>query len=349
MFHSLSSDAFSGVCQTGGAVTVTNPSDGHDSDALLNHLLRKGGLPQSWAKDVVNPLPDEVYKFSEDGETLLGFQDAFLNDSASPIYKDNFQNCDTMQIPASVTSIADNAFFNNESSIFPSFIKNLTFAEGSHCSSIGNTAFQRFPALTSATFPSSLESIGSGAFFQCRDLTVVDLSNCGNLTTFNSAGATFSGCTSLTSVVLPSSFTTIPYLSFEDCSTLTSVNFPSSLAEIGKSAFSGYSSLDSINLSECIDLTVINFNAFYNCSALTSVSFPSRLKTLGVSVFTDCNNLRNIIWNAWTGDTTIGQSAFNRVYSEGKVQVTNPKDDAHNSAALLAYLKEKGLPDGWHI
>ena len=94
-------------------------------------------------------LPESVYKFSEDGKTLLGFQDAFLNDPTSPIYKDNFKNCDTMEIPAIVTSVADNAFFDipqsgDPSSTIPSFITRLTFAEGSHCSSIGENAFFSF-------------------------------------------------------------------------------------------------------------------------------------------------------------------------------------------------------------
>ncbi len=52
-FNALGNDAFSGVCQTKGTVRVTNPDDGHDSAALLAHLIQNGGLPDTWqvAKD----------------------------------------------------------------------------------------------------------------------------------------------------------------------------------------------------------------------------------------------------------------------------------------------------------
>ena len=48
----------------------------------------------------------------------------------------------------------------------------------------------------------------------------------------------FSGCSSLTSVNIPSSVTSIEWYSFGDCSSLTSVNIPSSVTSIGNSAFS---------------------------------------------------------------------------------------------------------------
>ena len=45
----LDSLAFSGVCPTGGTVTVTNPIDGqHNSDALFQYLKTNGGLPSTW-------------------------------------------------------------------------------------------------------------------------------------------------------------------------------------------------------------------------------------------------------------------------------------------------------------
>ncbi len=108
-----------------------------------------GGIVYSIQENIHQiPLPYEVYEIDENN-TLLGFQDAFLNDPTSPIYKDNFKNCDTMEIPAIVTSVADNAFFDipqsgDPSSTIPSFITRLTFAEGSHCSSIGENAFFSF-------------------------------------------------------------------------------------------------------------------------------------------------------------------------------------------------------------
>ncbi len=124
-------------------------------------------------------LPEEVYEFSEDGKTLLGFQDAFLNDSASPIYKDNFRNCDTMEIPAKVTSIGNEAFYNNSASTIPSFIKNLTFAENSNCSSIDHSAFRSCSSLVSADISkaNNLTKINQSVFMECSSLTSIDFSS----------------------------------------------------------------------------------------------------------------------------------------------------------------------------
>ena len=59
----------------------------------------------------------------------------------------------------------------------------------------------------------------------------------------------FSGCRSLTSLILPSSVTEIGESAFRGCSGLTSLTLPSSVTSIGKSAFEGCSGLTSIYVS----------------------------------------------------------------------------------------------------
>ena len=56
----------------------------------------------------------------------------------------------------------------------------------------------------------------------------------------------FDGCSSLTSLTLPSSVTSIGGSAFSGCSGLTSLTLPSSVTSIGESAFSGCSGLSSI-------------------------------------------------------------------------------------------------------
>ena len=56
----------------------------------------------------------------------------------------------------------------------------------------------------------------------------------------------FDGCSSLTSLTLPSSVTSIGESAFSGCSGLTSLTLPSSVSSIGESAFSGCSGLSSI-------------------------------------------------------------------------------------------------------
>lgn len=91
----LEQDSFSGVCSSGGTVTVTNPSK-YDNIDLLNCLLSNGGLPESWRPDP--ELPEGVYIIEND--VLKGFTKSFLDNPAS------YRMCNTMEIPARVKSIS---------------------------------------------------------------------------------------------------------------------------------------------------------------------------------------------------------------------------------------------------
>ena len=180
-------------------------------------------------------LPYEVYDIDQAG-VLNGFKSGINLDE----YNDGI--CDTMQIPASVTSIGDDAFANK----IPSFIKNLTFADGSVCSSIGyNTfslstfitevnllrctnlsainsyCFENCVSLTSIIFPSSLEKIGNLAFGYCTSLTSVDLSRSTNLS-YLGADA-FKECSLLTLISFPSSLSYIDSVCFENCINLKNI------------------------------------------------------------------------------------------------------------------------------
>ena len=235
--------SFSGVCQDGGTVTVTNPSGEYDSRALLNYLLSNGGLPESWR--ITGPeLPESVYNIDDNG-VLLGFKAGVdLNK-----YKDT---CDTMKIPARVTSINEKAFYTSPESTIPSFIKKLTFAEGSNCSTIGGYAFYKCQSLTDVKLPNNLKTIHSFVFNDCTSLKTInlpqsltslddysfmrtglisaDLSNCVNLTSIGSYS--FSENQSLTSVILPRKLNYIGGYAFSENPLLNYIawDIPSSFA-----------------------------------------------------------------------------------------------------------------------
>ena len=56
----------------------------------------------------------------------------------------------------------------------------------------------------------------------------------------------FSGCSSLTSIVIPESVKSIGYKAFDGCKSLTSIVIPDSVTSIGGSAFIGCKSLTKI-------------------------------------------------------------------------------------------------------
>ena len=113
----------------------------------------------------------------------------------------------------------------------------------------------------------------------------------------------FKNCSSLTSVIIPSSVTRIGEYAFWGCSSLASVNIPSSVTEIGGYAFSGCSSLTSVNISSGV--TVIGESVFQGCSSLTSVNIPSSVKSIEKRAFYDCSGLRSIYVYAETVPNTV--------------------------------------------
>ena len=72
---------------------------------------------------------------------------------------------------------------------------------------------------TSITIPSSVTSIGGGAFFDCAALTSVTIPS--SVTSIG--GSAFSGCIRLTSVTIPASVTSIGAGAFYGCSSSTDI------------------------------------------------------------------------------------------------------------------------------
>ena len=134
----------------------------------------------------------------------------------------------------------------------------------------------------------SNDIIGEYAFHGCSSLTSVIIPS--SVTGIGEDA--FSYCSSLTSINIPSSVTEIGRDAFRDCSSLTSVNIPSSVTEIGGYAFSGCSSLTSINIPSSV--TSIGEVAFGCCSSLTSVNIPSSVIEIEWRAFEDCSSLTSV-------------------------------------------------------
>ena len=116
----------------------------------------------------------------------------------------------------------------------------------------------------------------------------------------------FLGCSSLTSLTLPSSLQLIGDCAFWNCSSLTSLTLPSSLQSIGDRAFSGCNSLISLTLPS--SLQSIGDRAFSGCNSLTSLTLPSSLKLIGDSAFLGCSSLTSLTLPSSL--KLIGDSAF---------------------------------------
>ncbi len=148
----------------------------------------------------------------------------------------------------------------------------------------------------------------------------------------------FSGCSSLTEVVLPDSLTTIGTYAFNNCTGLTKIVIPASVTTIGSAAFSrctgfttagpvggeydfefgwtetipsyafqGCSKLTDINIPNGI--THIGSYAFAGCTSLMDISIPENLVAMDNNVFDGCTGLNNIVLPESV--QVIGSNAFN--------------------------------------
>ena len=102
----------------------------------------------------------------------------------------------------------------------------------------------------------------------------------------------FNSCSELTSLVLPSSITSIGIFAFQCCSSLISIGSLTACTSIGGFAFDRCTNLTSIgDLSDC---TKIDDYAFVDCNSLKSVSGLSKCTFLGTGVFKHCGSLTSI-------------------------------------------------------
>lgn len=208
-----------------------------------------------------------------------------------------------LTIPESITTIGMNSFFGTK-------IKTLTVP--ATVTSVSNNAFTNMHELETVTFAASIETMPNGAFINCISLKNVDIqspitemagsvfSNCTALesisipesvTAFTGYGA-FNGCTSLKNVDLPSGLKDLGIQTFYGCTSLQSIEIPSHVENIGPYTFSGCTALDGVEIPESV--TTIGAQAFYGCASLESISIPESVTALPLMLFGNCESLVDV-------------------------------------------------------
>ena len=147
--------------------------------------------------------------------------------------------------------------------------------------------------------PSSLKKIGSHAFANCSGLTSIIIPN--NVTQFVN-NTTFKNCNSLTYVELHCKDTP----SFSGNTSIKTLILGEEVKEIQGNAFSGCTGLTSIDIPNSV--TSIGGNAFANCTGITSISIPNSVTSIGIAAFSGCTNLSFV--SLLNSSTSIGNNAF---------------------------------------
>lgn len=130
--------------------------------------------------------------------------------------------------------------------------------------------------------------VAHGAFSGCSRLTSIVLPE--TVTVIESDA--FYGCSGLTEFVIPAGVTELGDGAFTNCKKLTSIVIPEGITVLEEALFMGNVGLESVTIPSTV--TRIEDKVFYNCSSLTSLTLPEGLTEIGNSSFVDCSALAEI-------------------------------------------------------
>lgn len=215
-----------------------------------------------------------------------------------------FENCTSLKsvkLPPTVTKIANNAFsgcskLEEIEGLEQCKISELSATAFDSCvrlkdinlsnatiAAIPDQIFSGMRGLISATVPKTVTSIGTEAFYACKNLEMINgLSDC-DITKIGEKA--FYNCWSLKEADLSgSSFTVLPASVFKGDTALLSVKMPESLNEIGNEAFYGCSAMKKLDLNNT-RLTTIGNSALSDMTSLMYINLPDTVNSVGAKAF----------------------------------------------------------------
>lgn len=300
--------------------------------------------------------PEEVLAvrmFEGEGESLIKNITAItLNEGLTEIGEMGFFNCSKikeLELPASLTTMGSNAFWNIGIKVVCHSAAPLTLPKSTTYSyqfkkctvivPVGSVA--AYVAATDKGWDESntyltFAGLADGVEYRANDTeawvtgvaddTVVAdikdyLSIDGSQMPVTRIDAAFSGKTQLQKVTVPAAVKALPENMFRDCTSLNAVTFASGsqLQTIGKWAFMS-TAVAAIEIPEGV--TELPDGVFKNCLSLTEITLPSNLVSVGGGCFYNCKALTTV--NVCADNLTIADRAFYSCESLETINSANP-------------------------
>lgn len=294
-----------------------------------------------------------VRMFEGEGESLIKNITAItLNEGLTEIGEMGFFNCSKikeLELPASLTTMGSNAFWNIGIKVVCHSAAPLTLPKSTTYSyqfkkctvivPVGSVA--AYVAATDKGWDESntyltFAGLADGVEYRANDTeawvtgvaddTVVAdikdyLSIDGSQMPVTRIDAAFSGKTQLQKVTVPAAVNALPENMFRDCTSLNAVTFASGsqLQTIGKWAFMS-TAVAAIEIPEGV--TELPDGVFKNCLSLTEITLPSNLVSVGGGCFYNCKALTTV--NVCADNLTIADRAFYSCESLETINSANP-------------------------
>lgn len=292
-----------------------------------------------------------IYKNTFKGCTSL--KEIILPSSISAIDDSAFQGCTSLQkasIGSKVTFIGTSAFYGDSSL---SNVDRFNDSNSGHTFDIvGNYAFAG-TALSSANLSLRSSAIqtfwGDGVFEDCKKLKYVHFLSANYM-----SKDMFKGCNKLESVDYDVNLMAYTYPGvFDGCSTLTSIMLPSQLLFISEDMFKDCTQLKEMKFNsydaEKSGVNLIQKNAFNNDRRLTNVNVPTGITSLTQiddAALSNCA-IKNIIFHGIDSDKIFTENLdldfLDQDIMYGKVLrfAARNSSDANKFKQLLKYAKSK--------
>ncbi len=237
---------------------------------------------------------DEEKGYTKEDNILVIPTDMNIMYIGENAFKDN-DNVERIVIPASVTQINKNAFKNC------SALKEVYFVSTEHREKIVNGE----KVVNTSIDWADLSLVLEGAFIDCKNLQMVDLTNVKTITV---AQDCFVGCTSLSEIKKMSNIGTMYHRAFKGCTSLVDVDISGTFV-MGNNVFEGCTGIESITTGRFTD---IGKEAFKNCTGLRA-KITLYTPNIGEGAFAGCTKLTGVKLESPAGveqEFYIGDRAF---------------------------------------